>query len=326
MFLVSQNGSTSILHVDTEKQELRLIRFEDDIYIHSLSMNEDSTLAFSYIEKGGLFTKYGEYDPAEGTYRLSGDNFKGGVYYPVKDRDGIIYYVSSYVYGKKVSRIEAASLTFGEEMSVREDEFVPSLSSYSLSSLEKRRYNPLEFMRKGVLLPVSGTQGLYLPELTGLGLTATNIDPTEKHTFTASIGYAFEQKTPTMMVGYSYSDCFSTTFSAFNEGSSTSFEWDITGKWTRNLGAYNRNIILSDTLALFSLKGETGLSTASLSSTRISASRERDAGLCSAGRGGSAREHLAVCRTLPLSSAPHSNREYTPSQLQSSAQALCRCL
>jgi len=258
VFLVSQNGSTSILHVDTEKQELRLIRFEDDIYIHSLSMNEDSTLAFSYIEKGGLFTKYGEYDPAEGTYRLSGDNFKGGVYYPVKDRDGIIYYVSSYVYGKKVSRIEAASLTFGEEMSVREDEFVPSLSSYSLSSLEKRRYNPLEFMRKGVLLPVSGTQGLYLPELTGLGLTATNIDPTEKHTFTASIGYAFEQKTPTMMVGYSYSDCFSTTFSAFNEGSSTSFEWDITGKWTRNLGAYNRNIILSDTLALFSLKGETG--------------------------------------------------------------------
>lgn len=258
VFLVSQNGSTSLLHVDTEKSRLSLISFDSSIYIHSLSMNEDSTIGFSYIEKDGLFTKYGEYDPADGTYRLSSDNFKGGVYYPVKDTSGVIYYVSSYVYGKKVSRIDIASLTFGEEMSVTENEFVPRLSDSSLSSLEKRRYNPLAFMKKGVLLPFSGTAGIYSGELSGLGLTATSIDPSEKHIFTASIGYAFEKETPTMMIGYSYSDCFSTTFSAFNEKSSTSFEWDITGKWTKNLGAYNRNITLSDTVALYSLNGEAG--------------------------------------------------------------------
>ncbi len=258
LFLVSQNGSTSILHVDTEKRDLGLISFDSSIYIHSLSMNEDSTIGFSYIEKDGLFTKYGEYDYESGTYILSEDNFTGGVYYPVKDSTLIIYYVSSYVYGKKVSRIEEEALTFSEEISVTETDFVPSHPSYSTSSLEKRRYNPLEFMKKGVLLPFSGTAGLYTGELSGLGFTATNIDASEKHILTASIGYAFEKETPTMMVGYSYSDCFSTTFSAFNEGSSTSFEWDITGKWTKNLGAYNRNIILSDTLALFSLKGETG--------------------------------------------------------------------
>lgn len=258
LFLVSQNGSTSLLHVDTEKGEPGLISFDSSIYIHSLSMNEDSTIGFSYIEKDGLFTKYGEYDPANGTYRLSGNNFKGGVYYPVKDSGGVIYYVSSYVYGKKVSRIDSSSLTFGEEMSVTETEFVPSHPSYSISSLEKRRYNPLEFMKKGVLLPVSGTAGLYTGELSGLGFTATNIDASEKHILTASIGYAFEKETPTMMVGYSYCDYFSTTFSAFRSGTSTSFEWNITGKWTKNLGAYNRNITLSDTVALYSLNGKSG--------------------------------------------------------------------
>ena len=257
LFLVSQSGATSILKVDTGSGEAALISFGDDIYIHSLSMNEDSTIAFSYIEKDGLFTKYGEYDYEKGTYRLSPDNFRGGVYYPVKDSEGLIYYVSSYVYGKKVSRIEKTSLAFGEERSVTLLSFTPVLSKKEIT-LERRSYNPLEFMKKGVLLPLSGTAGLYSDGLSGFGFTATSIDVSEKHTLTVSLGYALEEKTPTMMAGYSYSDYFSTTFSAFSEGTSASFEWDITGKWTKNLGAYNRNIMLSDTVALYFLKGKGG--------------------------------------------------------------------
>lgn len=257
LFLICQNGSTSILRIDTESGELSMISFESGIYIHSLSMNGDSTLSFSYIEKDGLFTKYGEYDYKNGTYRLAENNFTAGVYYPVKDRNGIIYYVSSYVYGKKVSRIECSSLTFGDDKDVTVNEFIPRFLE-DAPLLEGRRYHPIEFMKKGVLIPLSGTDGLYTGEISGLGFTALSVDASEKHTLTASFGYAFEKKTPTMMVGYSYGDYFKTTFSAFNENSITSFEWDITGKWTKNLGAYNRNITLSDTLALYYLDGKGG--------------------------------------------------------------------
>ncbi len=258
-FILTQNGETRLLSVDTESGDLSVITLRDDIYIHSLSLNADKTLAFSYIEKDGSFTRYGEYDCVRGTVRLSEDDFVGGVGYPVKDSDGTVYYVSEYIYSSKISRLDISSLTFGEERSVSVSAFTPIVTPEEKKSLNGRKYHPLRYMTKSALMPLSGTKGLYISDVSGLGVTMTSIDASEKHTVMASLGYSFGKKTPTMMLSYSYSDCFSTQLSAYSKDGETFFETDVMLSYTFDLGSYNRFLTLSDTVALFSLPQGRGL-------------------------------------------------------------------
>ncbi len=259
LFILTQNGMTRLLSVDTESGELSVITLTEDIYIHSLSLNADGKLAVSYIEKDGLFTRYGEYDYTSGTFILSSNDFSGGVGYPVKDSDGTIYYVSEYIYSTRISSVSVSSLSFGEERSVSVSDFTAVVTAEEKKSLNGKKYHPLQYMNNSTLTPLSGTKGLYISDVSGLGVTMTTVDPSEKHTVMASVGYSFERKTPTMMLSYSYSDYFSTQLSAYSKDGNTFFEADVKGSYTFDLGSYNRSLTLSDTVALFSLEEGKGV-------------------------------------------------------------------
>ena len=259
LFILTQNGMTRLLSVDTESGELSVITLGGDTYIHSLSLNADGTLAFSCIGKNGSFTRYGEYDYENGTYMLSRNDFTGGVGCPVKDSDGTVYYVSEYIWSSRISRRDISSFSFGEEESVTVSSFIPVVTPQEKKISGAEKYNVLEYMKKGMIMPLSGTRGLYIPDVSGLGVTMTATDPSERHTVMAGAGYSFEKKTPMMMLFYSYSDFFSTSFSAYSESGSAFFDFDVKGTYTFDLGSYNRSLTLSDTVALFSLPEMRGI-------------------------------------------------------------------
>lgn len=251
LFLFSQGGRTYVLSLDTGSGDMKKIEFDESISINSIAMNSDSTISFSYITREkGTFMKYGvlRRDGNEWVYKLSDDEYNGGIYYPVK-KDGTVYFVSKFFSGSRVSVLDYSSLHFEEEKKALISDVSIRVNSEKVEIENALSYNPFRYMRKGFLLPAASFETKILGEKSGLGLNYKIADPTEAHTFVMGAGYNFEKKSPFGYFNYQYKDYFSASLMGLYKDQKWSAEIDLTGTYTKTFSSDSRYLSLSDTVA-----------------------------------------------------------------------------
>lgn len=251
LFLLSQGGRTGLLLVDTEEERLTKLAFPDDITLSSLSLNSDGTIAFSYVtDDVSSFMKYGEIkrDGNIWSYRISSDEYNGGIYYPVRDGSAV-YFVSSFFSGKKVSTLSLSELTFTIEGVLEPLSFVPRVMEKS-GEIESVVYNPLLFIDRGLLLPLGYSSVKTISSLSGLGLTYIVQDPAEKHKIVLSLGYEPVSSAPFSYLSYSFREYFKADLFSFYRNGKTAVEFDFTFSYKKTFSSDNRYLLLSDTVSL----------------------------------------------------------------------------
>ncbi len=250
LFVISQKGKYGFLYVNTETGEVSVISVGEDITLSSVSLSDDGTLAFSYARTADTssFMKYGELVSRDGKwyYSLSSDEFDGGVYYPVKT-DGRIWFVSSYFSGRKISA--SSSLTTGNENEASVRAFWPSTGEENVSPGGKR-YNPLSYMKKGLLLPLGDASGTLLGSSSGPGVTYITTDPTESHTLSFSSGWNYENSSVFMSLGYMWKSYFSSSFTSSYRNGIVDAELDFSGSYRWYLSSDTRYVGISDEVSL----------------------------------------------------------------------------
>ncbi len=314
VFVISEKGKYGFLYVNTETGEMYVISTGEGIMLSSVSLSDDGTLAFSYAgsDDTSSFMKYGELRRKNGKWycSLSSNEFDGGIYFPVK-KDGIIYFVSSYFSGKKVSVLPYSSFSFRNETEAFVTAFVPSGKDEEVS-LVGRRYNPLLYMKKGLLLPLGDASGTLLGSSSGLGVTYITIDPTESHTLSFSSGWDYDTTSVFMFLGYKWKSYFSTSFVSTYRDGIVNAEIDFSGSCKWYLSSDTRYISLSDEVSLaYRNFGGAFLNTFSVlysSSHSAGKGRHENAGwgakLTMENLSPSVELALLVPRLLPLQSTP----------------------
>ncbi len=251
LFLMVRDGGTELLSVDTLSGSLEVITLSDDIIMSSLSLSSDGSIAFSYVEKAqtDTFARYGEIMRKDGewSYRLSKDEYSGGIYCPLKNGE-MVYFVSSFFDGKKISVLDYSSLTFSSYRGAKIDDFVAV--EEKKVELNGEDYNPIKYMKKGVLLPLAEGSGITLGNFSGLGVSYLIADPTEAHTIRSSFGYSVENKAAFMFLSYSYKTYFTLSFFSAVVDGRTDTEADFTFSYKKTLNSGRRFINAEDTVSL----------------------------------------------------------------------------
>lgn len=241
-FIYNREGREYLALLNLSTFSLSFYSFSHSLYIRSLSLNSDSTLSFSYVErktKDGI-TKYGEVDLSSISYILSSDEYSGGVNYPVKN-DDTIYFVSSFFNGDKISSEKVSSFTFSSyyplvEVSFKEEE-------KKETSYEEKKYNPFSYLTKGTLLPLSiATSPYWGEEYNSFGLSYYTSDATERHSLMLSL--STKKCDNFLYFKYQYRSLFS--LSAFSSKSFTSLSANL--NLEKNTGESGCYVTLSDSI------------------------------------------------------------------------------
>jgi hypothetical protein len=252
VFVISESGKYGFLYVNTETGEVDIISAAEDLTLSSVSLSDDGTLAFPYAisDDTSSFMKYGELRREDGKwyYSLSSNEFDGGVYFPVK-KEGMVWFVSSYFSGKKISILPYSSLSSGNETEASVVVFVPSENDGDVS-LGGRTYNPLIYMKKGLLLPLGDSSGTLLGSSSGLGVTYITIDPTESHTLSFSSGWDYDTSSVFMSLGYKWKSFFSTSFVSTYRDGIVNAEIDFSGSYKWYLSSDTRYVGIADEVSL----------------------------------------------------------------------------
>ncbi|MCR4742898.1 MAG: hypothetical protein K5866_08545 [Treponema sp.] len=142
--------------------------------VRYLSYSEGK-LYFSWV-KPGTMPRLGSYNLAENTFALSDQDFSGGVFYPVKKADKIVYIGNFYTSNKiltmddltlEPSPIDTSDESYLEEYvwkleGVEEVGTVKENQEESAESAEKesdfyqkaKKYNQFKFLKRGLLIPL----------------------------------------------------------------------------------------------------------------------------------------------------------------------------
>lgn len=251
-FLLGEEGKVSIAVLDLDSFILEKLVLNSDISLFSLSLNSDYSFSFSYVDKTDKrsFVKYGELREEDGqwVYKLSNENYVGGINSPVKLNDKI-YFVSSFFNGSTLSVLDYTSLSFAPEQraerSVRQTEI-----SEKKRVNNKREYIPLKYMTKGTLFPLAFSDNKFITSSSGFGLTFITQDPTEENTVLLSSGYSPEKKNPFGFISYSYSDIFKISSFGILSNNKLLYEIDLSLNYKYNLHSYNHYFTFSDTVGL----------------------------------------------------------------------------
>lgn len=153
------------------------------ISVRSLSASAgDTVLYFSYAEPGTM-PRLGKLDTESGIIYLGKTDLSGGIFSPVKYKDTALY-IGKFYRQNKVLALK--SLEQFEEVEVDRDfaaagmDFAdadsslpsPSLSSSTQSSLASEKFNPLPYLARGMLLPLSQYESDYFGRNAGYKLSA----------------------------------------------------------------------------------------------------------------------------------------------------------
>ncbi len=252
LFLIAQNGGRHILDISISENKMTLIDVDDSITLNSLSLNSDLSVGFSYMEKEkGKLMKYGELkrEGGEWSYITADNAYSGGIYYPVKNGDEL-FFVSQFFSSKRVSTIAYSSLRFAQSEKCIETLFVPREKEERENEIESRAYNPLQYMKKGMMLPFGYAEAETAEDIYGFGLYYVTIDPTEKHSLSLSFGYNREDRKPFNYLSYRYKDYLSISLISWYTNDKTSVELDTTLSYKKTFSSDNRYILLSDKIAL----------------------------------------------------------------------------
>ena len=192
-FILTQGLEDNIVILDTANLALELYDNPTSMRLYNLALSYDTSeklLSFCWVptaaseeSDGPILGGYGEFNPENGSFRLSKVNVNGGVNYPVRLRDTVLY--SSCLYeGAVINSISVEALNLGNWITTSTSAFVAkTFATDKLQALsEAKAYNPFEHMNSGMLLPA----GSYLDGASGLGLTWSVLDPTQTFAFNMS--------------------------------------------------------------------------------------------------------------------------------------------
>lgn len=243
-FIYNKDGREYLALLDPSSSSLSFYSFSPSLYIRSLSLNSDSTLSFSYTERGvrAAITKYGELDLSSLSYVLSSDEYSGGVNYPVKNGD-TIYFVSSFFNGDKMSSEKVDSFAFSSPLLLEEVFF--EKEEKKENSYNEKKYNPFLYLTKGTLLPLSiASSSYYGEEYNSFGFTYYTSDITERHSLMLSLSTKMHDNY--VYFKYQYKSLFS--LAAFSCHSFTTLNANFTLE--KNTGESGCYITLNDSIDL----------------------------------------------------------------------------
>lgn len=202
----------------------------------------DNSLYFSWTIPGSM-PRLGKLDFNTNSFILDEQDLSGGIYYPVKYDDKIIYsgqfYTSNRIFYK--NDVAENSLIFEETADFEEDteedlvEAVENLPEYGVAAGKNinddaKKYNQLKFLTKGILAPFStvssyaygeNVAGYSLP----IGFSYFTSDPWGGNNYQLSAGYGYK----TNSVGFSASYQSGTGSSLLNYQVFSSTELDLYG-------------------------------------------------------------------------------------------------
>ncbi|MBQ0070378.1 MAG: hypothetical protein KBS81_00735, partial [Spirochaetales bacterium] len=196
LFVLSSSGTERLALLDLETMEVKASTNTLGLDFSSLSADGVGNGFFGYVEKEdpSSLSRYGEVRWEENHLflRLSPKNFLGGVYYPVKKENGLVYYISRLFDGQRVSRATIDRLDLGptylenlEPWEGKERRTEEETTLFLSSSLE---YKALSYMKKGVLFPFAESNFGLTKNAAGLGVTYMTEDPTETHLLVLTMG------------------------------------------------------------------------------------------------------------------------------------------
>ena len=153
------------------------------IAVRSLSASEgDSVLYFSYAEPGTM-PRLGKLDTASGKIYLGKTDLSGGIFTPVKHEDTAFYIGKFYRQNKILalksqetfeevsSKKSSGNAESGADFAVKSSDFA-AIGATSDFAPESKKFNPLPYLIRGMLLPASLYESDYFGRNAGYSLSA----------------------------------------------------------------------------------------------------------------------------------------------------------
>ena len=197
-FIYTSSATDNIALLDTSTMDassMTLGLYENPISMRLFGLSlaygtSEKLLSFEWYptadcaeNNSAILGSYGELNLSDGSFRLSKTAVLGGVNYPVRLKDKVLY--SSCLYeGEVLNSISLEDLyleAYGVTSCLEFEAKAFDINTLDVLSTAKA-YNPLKHMSEGMLLPV----GAYLDGTTGIGMTWTVWDPTETFGFNMS--------------------------------------------------------------------------------------------------------------------------------------------
>ena len=192
-FILTQSASDNIVILNTSDMSLELYENPTSMRLYNLALSYETSeklLSFCWVptaaseeNNGPILGGYGEFNPDDGSFRLSKVDVTGGVNYPVRLKNTVLYSSSLYE-GDVINSISIDALSLEDSVITSHSTFVAkAFDSSKLEALSNSKaYNPFNHMSDGTLLPL----GSYFDGSTGVGLTWSALDPTQTFGFNFS--------------------------------------------------------------------------------------------------------------------------------------------
>ena len=200
----------------------------------SVDTQNPSILNFTWT-KDGTFPRYGSLNIQTGECKLSTKDLSGGVYYPVKALDKIVY-IGKYFTQPRILVLEKDE---GFETYKLKQAVVKTLSQDEITALknpgtlEYKKYNPFDYYKRGILIPFSSlsstshSKDSTISSSLPIGLSYTSSNPWGDKEFTATVGYGLETNSVGLdakITGGTDTELFKYTAEAFVEFDSAGFK------------------------------------------------------------------------------------------------------
>ncbi|MCF0237163.1 MAG: hypothetical protein HUK24_01080, partial [Sphaerochaetaceae bacterium] len=209
-FIYSYKGKDNIALINCDKMEVSLLENENNLRIRSLSCGTDdngkNVLSFSYgpeDENSPDMMRYGEVTNLleSPIIRLSQEDFSGGVYYPLRHGQ-LVLYVGVFYEDDKLCTTSINDLSFNEKSGSWTLVENKETQDYNLELLNNQvKYNPLSHMTEGICVPLFILNDSIGD--VGVGGTFITQDPTENHLISVSGGYGLTENALIGEVSYS---------------------------------------------------------------------------------------------------------------------------
>ncbi len=236
---------------------------------------------FSYAIPNSM-PRLGEFDIASKKFTCDKNDISGGIFFPTSIGENEIIYIGKFYRQNRLfklkacdknsvlsqvaiekeeilSQIPAESLSQvsieridEKEILSQESQVQDSLNGISSKSLEilenSQKYNPLKYLKKGLLLPISIVNSYSLDprfenygqtQALPIGITYMTNNPWNSNTFTLSAGYSV------------YTNSFGFSFIASGGTDSSLFKWSVQSQTEFDFAAWKQSLAIGKISSLF---------------------------------------------------------------------------
>lgn len=214
---------------------------------------------FSYAIPNSM-PRLGEFDIANGTFTCDENDISGGIFYPTSISENELIYIGKFYRQNRLFKLKICDKNLNlsqvaiekNEILSQESQVQNSFDEFFLENLEilenSKKYNPLNYLKKGLLLPISIVnsysfdprfenygQSHALP----IGITYMTNNPWNSNTFTLSAGYSI----------YTNSSGFS--FIASGGTDTSLFKWSVQSQTEFDFAAWKQSLAIGKISSYF---------------------------------------------------------------------------